>query len=121
MRAEDKALIEALKELTGYDIVTYANPWKYRKHMKAHFGEKYDDPTDSGYPTFLAMGWCSHSKKEIVVLRCFNWKQRLIHEIGHTFRIPHTMERGNIMHPWGIMRGWKGTEEFLSTKIMEKI
>ncbi len=67
--------------------------------------------TDSGYPMILALGWCLHSRKEIVICRLFNWKLRLWHELGHSVGLGHIEERGHVMHPWGILRGWKGKEE----------
>lgn len=62
--------------------------------------------TDSGYPSFLALGYCNHPNKEIVICRVLNWKLRLLHEIGHEFGLKHTMKWFTVMHPWGFLRSW---------------
>lgn len=61
--------------------------------------------TDSGYPRFLALGFCNHKDKQIIICKRLNWKLRLMHEIGHEFKLKHTMKKGRVMHPWGFRRG----------------
>lgn len=67
--------------------------------------------TDSGYPRILSLGWCLHSHHEPVVCRMFNWELRLWHELGHSVGMKHVNERGHVMHPWGILRGYSGIEQ----------
>ncbi|WP_135612569.1 hypothetical protein [Methanococcoides sp. AM1] len=57
--------------------------------------------TDSGYPHFLALGWCSHSCEEVIVCRVGNWRLRLMHEVGHEVGMEHVRKKGFLMHPWG--------------------
>lgn len=81
-------------------------PVTYYWYMYQHIGlKKMFSLTDSKYPRFLALGWCSHSEKEIVVCKVGNWRLRLMHEIGHEIGMKHTMEEGVVMHPWGHKRG----------------
>ncbi|WMW25121.1 hypothetical protein RE474_13720 [Methanolobus sediminis] len=68
-------------------------------------GRKIFKLTDSGYPSFLALGYCNHPNKEIVICRVLNWKLRLLHEMGHEFGLQHIKEKGHVMHPWGFLRG----------------
>lgn len=112
-------IIKELENWTGYRIELYTNPFKYYKRFREVFGDQFYELTDSGYPTPLAMGWCSHKYDEIGLFKVFNWQQRLAHELGHVFKFEHTMERGHIMHPWGFCRGWKGADEFLTPEMVE--
>ena len=65
--------------------------------------------TDSGYPRILALGVCYHATREIVICTVGSWELRLEHEKGHEQGLKHTplWKIGYIMHPWGILRGWK--------------
>jgi len=57
---------------------------KYYWHMYQYIGlKKMFGKTDSGYPRLLALGWCSHREKEVVVCKVGEWKLRLMHEIGN--------------------------------------
>lgn len=80
---------------------------EYYEYMHKSWGwEKMKSLTDSGYPRFLALGWCDHKKKELVICKVLDWKLRLAHEFGHAMRYKHDMEKDQVMHPWGIFRGW---------------
>lgn len=81
-------------------------PVEYYLYMYNHWGlRKMISLTDSRYPRLLALGWCSHRDKEIVVCKIGNWQLRLMHEIGHEIGMKHTMQEGFVMHPWGMKRG----------------
>jgi len=69
--------------------------------------------TDSGYPKFMALGWCLHDHSEIVVCKIGNVRLRLWHERGHMLGFKHVSTYGHIMHPWGICRGTKGLDEIV--------
>jgi hypothetical protein len=75
-------------------------PVAYYWYMYQHIGL-----TDSKYPRLLALGWCSHGEKEIVVCKVGNWQLRLMQEIGPEIGIKHIMREGFVMHPWGHKRG----------------
>ena len=82
------------------------SPVTYYWYMYQHIDQKkMFSLTDSKYPRFLALGWCSHREKEIVVCKVGNWQFRLMHEIGHEIGMNHTMQEGFVMHPWGHKRG----------------
>lgn len=79
---------------------------EYYRYMYRHWGlRKMISLTDSRYPHFLTLGWCSDSCEEVVVCRIGNWRLRLMHEIGHEIGMQHVMKKGFLMHPWGIFRG----------------
>jgi len=59
----------------------------------------------------MALGFCLHPVKTIVVCRIGNWELRLLHELGHVVGLKHIRERGHVMHPWGCFRGEKGKKE----------
>lgn len=65
--------------------------------------------TRSGYPRFCSMGFYEPKNNIIVVAMVGNWKLRLEHEKGHAKGLKHTsvLKIGYVMHPWGILRGWK--------------
>lgn len=121
MTFDELWLQNSLEKLTGFKVFIHTNPIAYAKQMKATYGSNYLSMTDSGYPTPLAMGYCSYRPKEVVILKIGNWKQRLAHEVGHVFKHPHTQEKGNIMHPWGIYRGWNGANVFLPPEILKEL
>ena len=82
----------------------------YYWYMYQHIGlKKMFGLTDSKYPRFLALGWCSHSEKEIVICKIGNWQLRLMHEIGHEIGMKHVMKEGFIMHPWGMKISKRGS------------
>jgi hypothetical protein len=85
-------------------------PVKYYATCIIEFGVKMLSLTDSYYPTFLALGYCFHRSKVIVVCKVGNWRLRAMHEIGHAVGLRHTYQKGHVMHPWGIMRGLDGID-----------
>lgn len=63
--------------------------------------------TDTHYPYFLALGIYYPKQRKAVVCKVGRWELRRAHEMGHHAGLKHTMRRGYIMHPWGLLRGWK--------------
>ncbi|MEZ5335254.1 MAG: hypothetical protein R2741_08470 [Methanolobus sp.] len=63
--------------------------------LKRHGLKLLTKLTDGGYPGILALGICY----------LFNWKLRLMHELGHEYSLDHVMKEGFVMHPWGVFRG----------------
>lgn len=89
-----------------YDI-KIMGPLEYARHRLANYSlEELRELTDSGYPRWLALGYVSHARKEVVICKVLDWKLRLLHEIGHIVGLKHVMITGDFMHPWGIQRGW---------------
>ena len=93
-----------------YEIKTLGVLQYYTK-FAMHFGTRMFSLTDSGYPTLFALGYCSHRTNEVVVCRIGNWRERLLHELGHVSGLKHNYTKGNIMHPWGLLRGMDGVNE----------
>jgi len=84
----------------------------YYKYMYRKLGLKWmTSLSDTKYPKMLALGYWGYTGREIVVCKILNWKLRLWHERGHAVGFSHTMEKGHVMHPWGIFRGEKGVDE----------
>jgi hypothetical protein len=69
--------------------------------------ELVTEKTTSGYPKILALGICYHATDQIMICKVGNWKLRLLHELGHEFKMGHVMDDGKAMHPWGYKRGWR--------------
>lgn len=85
--------------------------FQYYSKFATHFGIRMFSLTDSGYPTVFALGYCSHRTNEVVVCRIGNWRERLLHELGHVAGLEHDYTNGTIMHPWGLLRGMDGVNE----------
>jgi hypothetical protein len=104
-------------KLFHYEGMTYTikilGLQEYYNYMWKAWGRKMFSLTDTYYPVFFALGWCSHRQREIVVCKVLNWKLRLLHEQGHSVGLKHVpvWQVGYVMHPWGFCRGWKGKEE----------
>lgn len=79
----------------------------YYRYFFKHFSHPFR-LTDSGYPSFFALGYCDHKEREIVVCRVGKWRQRTLHELGHVAGFGHVSSIGHIMHPWGLFRGTDG-------------
>lgn len=89
---------------------------EYYKYVIAYFGiRNLLELTDSGYPKIFSLGWCLHSRKEIIVCRIGDYELRKWHELGHSVGFGHTKEHGHVMHPWGIFRGCEGIDEIKDT------
>ncbi|MCK5216614.1 MAG: hypothetical protein KAJ93_02435 [Methanosarcinales archaeon] len=82
-------------------------PWlQYIKYRVSLRGVGYMfERTSAGYPRVFSLGYYSKSMKEIVVAKVGNWRLRLEHEEGHANGFWHVMIRGDVMHPYGILRG----------------
>lgn len=98
-----------------YDI-KIMGPIEYARHELETVGIKdLIKLTDSRYPRFLALGYVSHVRREVVICKVLDWKLRLLHEIGHIVKLQHVMKRGDFMHPWGFMRGWQSSGDASKT------
>ena len=84
-------------------VLSWLQYIKYRVGL--HEFKYLFEKTSAGYPMFLSLGYYSKSKKEIVVARVGNWQLRLKHEEGHANGMGHVCIRGDVMHPYGILRG----------------
>lgn len=96
-------------------------PWlQYIKHRVSLHGVKYlFERTSAGYPRILSLGYYSRSKKEIVVAKFGNWQLRIKHEEGHANGLRHVWIRGDVMHPYGILRGtFKHTCTYIDANAM---
>lgn len=96
-----------------YTITLIDSVWDYLNYQKlAGFRSGVTDKTESGYPKIMAMGWCSHPRREIVILKKGDWKTRLWHELGHEVGLKHDKNRHSVMYPyfWRGLAGWKYIE-----------
>lgn len=82
----------------------------YRNMLKTYGIKKMLKNSKAGYPFIFALGYCSHSRREIVVCNTFGAWRRFWHEIGHEVGLKHSPDRSNIMHK-AIFRGKGGTWE----------
>ena len=82
-------------------------PWlQYIALRTKRHGIKYlFKKTSAGYPRIFSLGYYSRSHGEIVVAKVGNYHLRYQHELGHANGCSHVMIEGDIMHPYGFMRG----------------
>jgi hypothetical protein len=84
-------------------------PWlQYIKLRINRHGLKYlFEKTSAGYPRIFSLGYYSKEHGEIVLAKVGNYRLRYQHELGHANGLGHVMIRGDVMHPYGVLRGRK--------------
>lgn len=98
-----------------YTITLIDSVWDYLNYQKlAGFRSGVTDKTESGYPKIMAMGWCSHPRREIVILKKGDWKTRLWHELGHEVGLKHDKNRHSVMYPYF----WRGQNNRIIVGVM---
>lgn len=82
-------------------------PWlQYIKLRIKRHGLKYlFEKTSAGYPRIFSLGYYSREHGEIILAKVGNYRLRYEHERGHANGFGHVMIRGDVMHPYGILRG----------------
>jgi hypothetical protein len=95
-----------------YDI-KFMSIKKYLNYQIKNYGIKHMiGLTDSGYPRFLALGYCDHIRHEIVICREFLNPNLLYHEIGHEVGLTHSTDKKNVMYP-NLLRGSEGIDKII--------
>jgi len=78
---------------------------QYIKYRVSLHGVKYlFERTSAGYPRICSLGYYSREHGEIVLAKVGNYRLRYQHELGHANGLKHVWIRGDVMHPYGILR-----------------
>lgn len=81
---------------------------QYINYRVRHRGWKYlFERTSAGYPRIFSLGYFSHDMNEIVVAKVGNCQMRYLHGKGHADGLRHVWIKGDVMHPFEWLRGYK--------------